>query len=96
MSHRLPAGWMCTLDERILEFVEEEPLSGPNLMASVMRFDASERRIRERCRMLAQAGLVAPVMGDYGMYEITRAGERYLEGDLDAEHQPRPDPRVSG
>ncbi len=65
---------MCTLDERILEFVEEEPLSGPNLMASVMRFDAIERRIRERCRMLAQAGLVAPLMGDYQMYEITRAG----------------------
>jgi hypothetical protein len=53
MSDRLPAGWMCTPDERILEFVEEEPLSGPNLMASVMRFDNSERRVRERRLMLA-------------------------------------------
>lgn len=85
---------MCTLDERIIEYVAEDPLASPRLMASVFQFNASERRIRERCHMLSDAGLIAPFSDDFEMYEVTGARQRYLEGDLDAEHQPRP--RVRG
>jgi predicted transcriptional regulator len=81
---------MCTLDERVMEFVAESILARPRVMASELRFNASEERIRERCEMLADAGLIAPIHqgGDY--YVITRSGQRYLEGELDVKHQPRP------
>ncbi|WP_199710169.1 winged helix-turn-helix domain-containing protein [Halosegnis longus] len=90
MSDRTPAEWMCTLDERIIEYVAEDSLASPRLMASAMQFNATRRRIRERCQMLTDAGLIAPISDDAQMYEVTREGQRYLEGDLDAEHQPRP------
>ncbi len=81
---------MCTLDERIIEYVAEDPLASPRIMESVMQFDASERRIRERCLMLADAELIAPLSRDLEMYEVTSEGQRYLQGKLDAEHQPKP------
>lgn len=87
---RRPAEWMCPLDERIVEFVAQEPLASPRLMASVFDFFASRDRIQERCKMLSDAGLIAPFSDDFEMYEVTGAGQRYLEGNLDAEHQPRP------
>jgi len=96
MSDRFPAKWMCTLDERLIEFVAEEPLASPSLMTSAMPVEASEQRIRERCSMLAEAGLIAPFSEDAEMYEVTGEGQRYLRGDLDAEHQPRPNPRAEG
>lgn len=39
--------------------------------------------------MLSDAGLIAPMSDDAEMYEVTGEGQRYLKGDLDAEHQPR-------
>lgn len=90
MTDRRPASWMCTLDERIIEYVAEDPMASPSIMESVMQFDASEPRIRERCRMLADAGLIAPITEDFEMHEVTCEGQLYLDGELDAEHQPRP------
>lgn len=96
MSDRFPAPWMVTLDERIIEYVAEEPLASPGLMSVVISVEASERRIRERCRMLADAELIAPISEDFEMYEVTSEGMRYLDGELDVEHQPRPNPRAEG
>lgn len=87
---RKMAEWMCTLDERIIEYVTEDSLANPRLMASAIQFNASKRRIRERCQMLTDAGLIAPISDDAQLYEVTREGQRYLDGDLDVEHQPRP------
>lgn len=87
---------MCTLDERIIELVAEDPMASPSIMESVMQFDASQRRIHERCLMLADAGLIAPISDDFEMYEVTSEGLQYLDGELDAEHQPRPSSRVEG
>lgn len=78
---------MQQLDERILEHVEEEGWSSPGIMVSrpaFQRLDASEARIRERCRVLTSAELIAPFHGE--MYEITTWGRLYLDGELDAEH----------
>lgn len=83
---------MQQLDDRILEHLNEEPWSSPSVMESLPRLRGSKRRIRERCEVLASAGLIAPVHGE--MYEITTWGMRYLEGKIDARHQPRPNPRV--
>jgi len=46
--------------------------------------DASQRRIRERCRVLTSAELVAPIHEE--MYELTTWGALYLDGELDAQH----------
>lgn len=83
---------MCTADERVIERLGEVDWSTPRLMAQHLRFHASERRLRERCQMLAEAGLIVPVVEGSEMYEITSEGIQYLRGDLDAEHQPRPWP----
>ncbi|APW99377.1 hypothetical protein CHINAEXTREME_17070 [Halobiforma lacisalsi AJ5] len=88
MKQRHSASWMEQLDDRILEHLDEEPWSSVSVMASRSCFRASKARIRERCQMLARAGLIAPVHHD--MYEITTWGIRYLEGEIDADHQPRP------
>lgn len=86
---------MCTLDERILEHLEEDMFSTPRYMEGVIKFNASERRIRERCRLLSQVGLIAPVYEGDTLYEITGKGRGYLLGDLDVEHLPRPSPQVA-
>lgn len=83
---------MCTADERVIEWLGEVDWSTPRLMSQRLRFDASERRLRERCQMLADAGLIVPVVEGSEMYEITLQGMQYLRGELDAEHQPWPRP----
>lgn len=94
---RKSARWMCTLDDRILEYVEKSILATPSQMENTIRFNASERRIRERCDMLQQAGLIAPITEGGDLYVVTIEGRQYLEGDLDAQHQPRPSvQRASG
>ena len=92
MPPRRSATWMQQLDDRILEHLEEEPWSSPSVMDSMPEFDASEGRVRERCRVLADAELVAFVVGD--MVEITRWGLLYLDGGIDAEHRPLPTKRA--
>jgi hypothetical protein len=78
---------MQQLDERILEHVKEDGWSSPSIMRSrpeFRRFAASEARIRERCRVLTSAELIAPISGE--MFELTTWGKLYLSGDLDAQH----------
>ncbi|SDN25556.1 hypothetical protein SAMN05192554_1236 [Haloarchaeobius iranensis] len=90
MSQRLPAHWMVPLDERIIEYLDAERLANPSLMEKEMNFDASENRIRERCKLLTYAGFIAPTHKD--LYEVTTWGQLYLEGEIDAAHQPSPTP----
>lgn len=82
---------MTHVDERILEALDEQVLSNPELLA--IEIDAaSECRIRERCEVLANAGYVEPAAGE--MYELTTWGRLYLSGDVDAELiRPTPAPR---
>jgi predicted transcriptional regulator len=89
---RKTATWMRWLDERLLEHLQENGWSTPSLIAEHPNFEdreVSRGRIRERLQMLADAGLVGREHED--VYEITRSGQLYLEGEIDAEH--RPDPR---
>ncbi|PLK19973.1 hypothetical protein CYV19_12245 [Natronobacterium gregoryi SP2] len=88
--NRKPARWMCTLDERILEHLAEDTWSTPRHISRTIKFHATRRRIKERCQLLVQVGLIAPVVEDSNMYEITHQGEEYLEGELDVENHPKP------
>lgn len=94
MTKRDPARWMCTLDERILERLADRPWSTPRSLSNRLKFNASQRRILERLRMLAQAGLVAPIYEGSDMYVITSEGEEYLAGALDAGYLPEPSIKV--
>jgi len=76
---------MQQLDERILEHLAEDGWSTPAMIVEDRRFrdlQASEARVRERCRKLTERELVEPVHTE--MYEITTWGLAYLRGDLDA------------
>lgn len=79
---------MVQLDDRIMEHLDDGGWSSPSVMAAESDFDASEERIHERCEFLAYARLIAPIARR--MYDITQWGQLYLEGELDAEHQPTP------
>ena len=93
MKQRQSATWMVQLDDRILEHLNEESWSSVDVMVSQSHFRASRGRIRERCQMLACSGLIAPIHHD--MYEITNWGTLYLDGEIDADHQPRPKSQIS-
>jgi len=81
---------MCALDERILEHLSEDPWSTPKHMSRIIKLTASRERVEERCLLLSQVGLVAPILEESNMYEITCEGEEYLDGELDVENRPTP------
>lgn len=81
---------MCTLDKRILERLLEGPWSTLLHMSRAVNLTASRGRVKERCQMLTQVGLVTPIFEDSNMYEITGEGQEYLDGDLDVESRPAP------
>ncbi|MCU4716882.1 replication-relaxation family protein [Halapricum hydrolyticum] len=87
---RQSAHWMKREDERILEFLEEEGLSTASLISREVFESVSMGHVRERLHMLAGAELVGSLTTDRTHWELTQAGQRYLDGDLDAENQPRP------
>ncbi|WP_242634235.1 hypothetical protein [Natrinema longum] len=63
-------------------------------MSQVIKLIASRGRVDERCQLLSQVGLVAPIFEDSNMYEITCEGTEYLDGELDVGNRPTPSPRA--
>jgi hypothetical protein len=90
MTIRKTARWQRTLDERILEHLADEPWSTPELMELVEGIDATSAQIRDRCRVLADADLVAIYEDEGWNTELTTLGELYLKGEADIELYPRP------
>lgn len=83
---------MYPLDERILEHLGEESWGSPSTMAAEVEFcqlDADAEYIEQRCECLVERELIAPIIEDGDMYEITRWGLAYLRGDLHADHLAR-------
>ncbi|MDL0126308.1 hypothetical protein [Halobacterium salinarum] len=80
--------------EWILKHLLESVESNLMLMSEHPRFgemEVSSGQIRERCAKLAEAGLAAST--GKGWFDITTWGQQYLEGELDAENQPKPRPK---
>ena len=95
MTRRKTARWQQTLDERILEHLADEPWLTPELMELVEGIDATPAQIRDRCRVLADADLVAVYEDEGWNVELTTLGDLYLKGEADIELYPRPrHPRV--
>jgi len=88
---------MVALDERILEYLETDAAATPRTIAQSRRRFVSTQKIRERCRVLSQAGYVRPLSDDYEMYELTIWGLLYLDGRARADCLvPEPDARRPG
>jgi len=90
MTIRKTARWQQTLDERILEHLDDEPWSTPELMELVNGIDATAAQIRDRCRVLADADLVAIHNTNAKNIELTTLGALYLKGEADIDLYPRP------
>jgi hypothetical protein len=79
---RYSADWMTIADERVLEHLNEVETDTPKGMADSGRVRFSRQYIGERCRKLADYGMVQH-LGN-GVYRITKRGTQYLDGNLDA------------
>ncbi|MFC7115832.1 hypothetical protein ACFQH2_13975 [Natronoarchaeum sp. GCM10025703] len=86
--NRQSAHWMKREDERILEFLDSEDMATAELISREVFRKVSPDHVAERLAKLEYAGLVHRV--GMSSFELTGEGQRYLAGDLDAEHQPRP------
>jgi len=97
MNIRRTGAWMTTLDDRILEYLATDAAATPRTIVRAQRHPVSTARVRERLRVLSQAGYVAPWSDDYELYELTSAGRRYLDGEARADQiVPEPNPRRRG
>ena len=96
MALRKMSQWMCSVDERILERLDDadEPVTAWQLAHNLET--PTRRRVRERCHVLAQAGFAVLIPRDplNEQYDITGCGQRYLLGEINADHRrPLPAPR---
>lgn len=96
MTIRRTAVWQESLDDRILEHLDEEPWSSPRHISSLPGIHATENQVRDRCCRLADVELVSWVdEQNLNLLEITTEGSLYLEGKVDLKLYPNPrDSRV--
>ncbi|WP_379801876.1 MarR family transcriptional regulator [Haloarcula halophila] len=80
--------WMTIVDDRVLEYIREEGHGSPTEMKENGPIRYSRQYIAERCRKLADHGLLKPVGN--GVYTITERGEAYLDEELDT-HEDAPE-----
>ncbi|WP_254279211.1 hypothetical protein [Haloarcula marina] len=81
---------MNQVDERVMEWIRENGFASPGILNRERGFSVSTGHIRDRCKWLQYAGLLAPIGGD--LYDLTSEGILYLKGELNASHCPRPTP----
>jgi len=81
---RKSAKWMVLLDERILELLEEDEdgFLRPSEIADDSRIPYSAAYVGQRCKKLAQNGLLQEVSD--AVYRITENGKAYLREEYDA------------
>jgi len=74
---------MVLADERILEFLDEHEVGTAKEMAESNTVRFSRSYVTQRCGKLVDYGLIRH-LGN-GVFVISKAGEQYLEGELDAQ-----------
>lgn len=85
MPIRRDAVWLTPTDERILEYLAEEPWASLEELAEHRAIRVSKGTIRERCRVLASVDFVAFRWEDERFVELTTTGALYLDGQADAD-----------
>jgi len=76
--------WMTLVDDRVLEFIDENGSGSPTKMKNEGPIQYSTGYISERCKKLVEEGLLNH-LGN-AIYTITDDGEKYLSGDLDTQN----------
>lgn len=80
------------MDDRLLEQLHDDEDATAGQLATAT--GAPIETVHDRLRLLAQVELVdAEREGDTWWWDLTIWGVRYLEGAVDVEKRPRPDPR---
>ena len=90
MAIRRNASWQERLDERILEVLDDESWSTPSVMVLDVPIEATKAQIQDRCKVLADAGLIAIEPDDGWMIHLKTRGKLYLEGEVDIDLYPSP------
>ena len=72
---------MTLVDDRVLEYIDQHEHGSPTEMRENGPIPYSRQYIAERCRKLAEHGLLKPVGN--GVYVITEEGRGYLNGEYD-------------
>lgn len=72
---------MTLVDDRVLEYLSEHEAGSPQKIKKEARIRYTPQYIAERCRTLADYGLVKS-LGN-AVYAITEDGKQYLAGELD-------------
>ncbi|QZP38978.1 ArsR family transcriptional regulator [Halobaculum magnesiiphilum] len=80
---RRSATWMTLWDDRLLEIIRNEGSGSPTELSESDYIRVSPQHVSRRLSTLADHGLLTH-LGN-GVYVITEEGNRYLDGDLDAE-----------
>lgn len=81
---RWSASWMTIWDDRILEYVREnDGAASVGTLADSEYVRVSNAHVSRRCRTLADRNFLRD-LGN-GVYQLTGDGERYLDGELDAQ-----------
>lgn len=97
MNARRTGPWMESLDDRILEYLSTDTMATPRTIAKSRRRPVSTQKVKERCRVLSQAGYVEPFTRDCDLYHLTYWGRLYLDGEVRADLLlPEPDARRPG
>ena len=68
---RRPGAWQIEPDERLLELLRGEGWTSPETLAAKPNVHLTTWMVERRLRMLADAGLVAPLDRDYDLYYLT-------------------------
>jgi DNA-binding IclR family transcriptional regulator len=74
---------MTKADDAILELLREAGIAA-NPATIAFNIDYDNRYVSQRCRLLAEHGLVERVHDTKAMYRITELGIGYLDGDVKA------------
>lgn len=90
MTVRRSARWQTSLDERILEYLRDEPWAAPEEMIQYDPIHATRGQVLERCRVLADADLVDFPMARSDILELTSLGRNHLNGGIDVSLHPQP------
>ena len=80
---RYSADWMVLADDRILEYIRVKESGTPKGMADSGLVRYSREYINQRCKKLVDEGFLRH-LGN-GVYVISDRGEKYLEGEIDAQ-----------
>jgi hypothetical protein len=90
MTIRRTAGWQHCIDDRILEYLDDESYATAEELAKEKGIDATKVQVQERCRLLADVDLVEFLTEDEEIVELRMRGKEYLNGDVDVNLYPPP------